>query len=88
MGRGDCVKRRRIVSVRFWDHVEEQPAGWHIDDGRALEPVRCHAVGFVVRDTKRVLEICDVLSDDGGRGRRNTILKSAIIGKVKVLGHA
>ena len=72
-----------LTYVEWYDHSGD--AGW-VDNLDELDeaPITCKTVGFKVKETETSIHVMSTLTDDGGQGGNNEILKSCII-KEKVL---
>ena len=69
-------KKFRLISVEYYDH--SGAAGW-IELDTLEKPITCKTVGFLVKETDTSLHIMSTLTDDGGQGGNNEVLKSCII---------
>ena len=71
-------KKYPIISVEWYDHSGD--GGW-IDNLNELDekPITCKTVGFLVKETKTSLHIISTLTNDGGQGGNNEVLKSCIV---------
>ena len=69
-------KKFSLISVEYYDHSGD--AGW-IELDTLEKPITCKTFGFLVKETDTSLHIMSTLTDDGGHGGNNEVLKSCII---------
>ena len=69
-------KKFSLICVEYYDHSGD--AGW-IELDTLEKPITCKTVGFLVKETDTSLHIMSTLTDDGGHGGNNEVLKSCIV---------
>lgn len=66
-----------LIVVEWYDHSGD--GGWvelkELDD----QPIACKTVGLLVKETTTSLHIMSTVSNDGGHGGNNEVLKSCIV---------
>jgi len=71
-------KKYPIISVEWYDHSGD--GGWieNLNELDAL-PITCKTIGFLVKETSTSLHVMSTVTDDGGHGGNNEVLKSCIV---------
>jgi hypothetical protein len=75
-----AVKKRRLKLVEVvWQDIASYGPQWHSEsevDG--MDHVTCRSVGYLWSETKAKLKLVDTVTDDGGLGNVNVILKGIV----------
>ena len=66
-----------IIVVEWYDHSGD--GGWVELKELDELPITCRTVGFKVKETETSIHIMSTLTDDGGQGGNNEVLKSCIL---------
>jgi len=75
-----AVRKRRLKLVEVvWEDIASYGPQWHSEaevDG--MEHVNCRSIGYLWSTSKNTVKLVDTVTDDGGLGNVNVILKSVI----------
>tara|TARA_R110000751_G_scaffold58530_2_gene123413 strand:+ start:599 stop:862 length:264 start_codon:yes stop_codon:yes gene_type:complete len=70
-------KRFPLLWIEYYDHSGD--AGWVELKDLQEPPILCRTVGFKVAETETSIHIMSTLTNDGGQGGNNEIVKSCIV---------